>query len=69
MWEHTTGIRVHTSGLMRLSNGEFASANRWPESQESARYIKISGGNRRRGLMCWALAVQRNEGPLSGDVK
>jgi hypothetical protein len=27
----------------------------WPHSQSADRFIRIAGGNRKRGLMMWAL--------------
>jgi hypothetical protein len=47
---------VHIGGVARLPNGEFLLANKWPESKEVDRIIRINGGNRRRGLLAWAMA-------------
>jgi hypothetical protein len=56
VWEHINGARVHLLGLVRLPNGDFLSANKWPDSREAARMIRINGENRKRGLMAWALS-------------
>lgn len=56
VWEHTNGTRIHLLGAVRLPDMSFLSANKWPESSEARRFIRINGGNRKRGLMAWALA-------------
>ena len=58
VYEHTTGIRVHAMGTisLRLPTGErIIYGQNWPHSQSAERWIKIAGGNRKRGLMLWAL--------------
>lgn len=55
VYEHNGGIRVHMLGFVKLKNGKSLSASQWPESQDVARMIQINGGNRRRGLMAWAM--------------
>ena len=56
VYEHSNGTRVHVGGFVRLPNGEFLSASTFPESQNAALMIRINGGNKRRGLMAWAMA-------------
>ena len=55
VYEHSSGIRVHMLGLLKLQNGAKLNANQWPDSEDAARMIRINGGNRRRGLMAWAM--------------
>ena len=56
VWEHTNGTRVHTMGIVRLPDMTFLSATKWPDSREADRFICANGGNRKRGLMAWAMA-------------
>jgi hypothetical protein len=56
VWDHKSGLRLHIMGLCRLPNGEEVNGFRWPESRELDRWIRIAGGNRRRGAMLWALS-------------
>ena len=62
-WKHmggavyeNNGLRIHICGLIRKSNGEFLNGNRHPEIADMNRFIIINGGNRRRGIMAWAMA-------------
>lgn len=55
VYEHRNGTRIHMLGLVKLLNGEFINENKYPESVAAARMIRINGGNRRRGLMAWAM--------------
>lgn len=55
VYEHTNGTRVHMLGFVKLQNGEFFSENKWPECIAAARMIRINSGNRKRGLMAWAM--------------
>ena len=57
VWEHENGTRIHVSGLVRKPDMTFVSLNKHPEGREGGRYIKINGGNRKRGLMTWAVNV------------
>jgi len=52
--EHISGIRVHVFGMYRIGQ-TWVDGTQWPESQEMHRYIRINGGNRKRGVMAWAL--------------
>ena len=54
-WDHVSGIRIHVHGLLRLPSGEFVWGTQWPESQSLHRAICLCGGNRKRGVMTWAL--------------
>jgi hypothetical protein len=59
VWDHTSGIRLHVCGMVRLAGGLIVQGERWPESKELYRFIRINGGNRKRGAMAWALAVAK----------
>ena len=54
VWENTDGCRIHLLGLIRLPDMTYMSANKISEGNEARRFIRINGGNRRRGLMAWA---------------
>ena len=54
VYDHTCGIRVHVFGLLRWE-GKEVFGNTWPESQNLRRCIRVCGGNRKRGVMVWAL--------------
>lgn len=58
IYDHDSGVRIHVAGLVRLPSGEFVSGEQWPQCQEMYRYIRIAGGNRRRGVMMWALSLK-----------
>lgn len=55
VYEHKSGARIHMLGYVRLPNGEYLSDTKFPESQYAARFIRINGGNKKRGLMAWAM--------------
>jgi hypothetical protein len=55
VWEHTSGTRIHVGGYCRLADGRDFSECRWPESMDAARAIAVCGGNRKRGMMVWAM--------------
>ena len=54
VYEHANGTRVHLLGMIKLPSGEWISANKWPESKTADRFVKMNGGNWKRGLMAWA---------------
>lgn len=56
IYQHTSGLRVHLLGYAFLLDGTVRSASAWPESRLANAYIRLAGGNRKRGLMMWALA-------------
>ena len=54
-WQHDSGVRVHYLGMALMPDGTV-----WREQNTHAkRYIGMAGGNRKRGLMMWALALHR----------
>ena len=55
VYDHKSGLRLHTLGILRLPGGETVSANDWPELLIVGKYVRINGGNRKRGLMAWAM--------------
>jgi len=60
VYEHDSGIRVHTYGLLLRADGSWAYGTKWPESQELDRCIRMCG-NRRRGVMVWGLRHGRSD--------
>jgi hypothetical protein len=57
VYDHWNGTRVHAAGLVRLPNGEIVWGSQWPECQSLDRFVRINGGNTRRGAMAWAMDV------------
>jgi len=50
VWSHSSGIRIHVSGLLlRLPNGDISNC----QSPLLRKLIKINGGNEKRGLMAF----------------
>ena len=60
VWDHVSGIRVHTSGLVTI-NGVVYSAFQTPEYYAAYwKAIARQGMSRRRGAMVWALEKARS---------
>ena len=57
VYAHISGARVHLGGFVKLPDGRFLNENKWPECMDASMLIKINGGNRKRGLMAWALML------------
>ena len=64
VWDHDSGMRLHMLGMLRLPNGEIRQANQWPTSQLADGCIRVAGGNRKRGLMIWALVMLKIDGKV-----
>lgn len=56
VYEYKNGMRVHLLGMIRLPNGDWVSASKWPECKDADRFVRMNGGNWKRGLMAWARA-------------
>jgi hypothetical protein len=54
VYDNAIGVRVHVMGLCRLPSGDLVNGMRWPESRNLNRFVRINGGNRKRGAMAWA---------------
>ena len=54
VWEHTNGIRIHVGGLIKMPSGKFHRLNSVAGGM-GWQLVKINGGNRKRGLMAWAM--------------
>lgn len=54
VYEHTSGVRVHLFGLLRLP-GKMATCPTGDQRNRLIRAIREKGGNVRRGTMVWAL--------------
>ena len=54
-FDHTSGLRVNTYGMCRLPNQRIIVGTTWPEYRKLDRAIAVNGGNRRRGVMAWAM--------------
>lgn len=57
VWEHIGGARIHLLGLVRMPDKSYRDANCMPQYFEASQFIKINGGNRKRGLMAWAMKL------------
>lgn len=55
-WQHSSGVRVHYLGMALMPDG---TVRREHETRLAEGYIRLAGGNRKRGLMMWALALHR----------
>lgn len=56
VWLHTSGLRIHVGGVCQLPSGDVVYGGGFPESVAMYRYIRINGGNRKRGIMAWGLS-------------
>ena len=65
VYERADGVRVHMLGVVWLPGEPLISGNHWPEYKEMCRMIAINGGNRKRGLMAWANAVESVHNAIS----
>ena len=56
VYDHApTGIRVHIFGVCRTPSGDVIDGNDVRHYGHLSRSIRIAGGNRKRGVMVWAL--------------
>lgn len=55
VYDHPSGLRIHAAGVLLLPDGELIYGETWPESQLLRHAIRTVGGNRKRGVMVWAL--------------
>ena len=60
VYEHTSGIRAHAYGVCGLSPEPLVFGNQWPESQCLDHFVRLCGGNRRRGVLAWAMHLLRS---------
>lgn len=56
VYNHTSGIRIHVAGLFKFPNGVQISESDLSNKQRHLfyRFIKINGGNRKRGSMAFS---------------
>lgn len=55
VWEHTSGARIHTLGIVRMPDKTYHSLHRAVGDNLGRRLVQINGGNIKRGLMAWAV--------------
>lgn len=56
VWEHENKTRIHWSGpIVRLPDGSMPSV--WADRSMVNFLIKINGGNRKRGIMAYAMTL------------
>jgi plasmid replication initiation protein len=58
VFEHASGVRIHIYGMCLLPDGECVYRRKRPWDRFMYQCIRIHGGNRRRGIMAWALRLQ-----------
>lgn len=56
VWDHASGLRVHASGLCILPDGHVIVGRVWPEIKSLNWFVRVNGGNERRGAMAWAMS-------------
>jgi len=64
VWDHVSGMRLHCLGLLVMPDGKIRRATEWPSSDIAEGYVCVAGGNRKRGLMMWAMALLRIDGKV-----
>ena len=56
VWEHESGTRIHLNGLVRLPDKQSFFSLYDSRVNSFGHYcIEVNGGNKRRGLMTWAV--------------
>ena len=55
VYDHNSGLRLHLLGLCRLPSGELMEDRDSAQYRLLSRLIRINGGNRKRGMMAWAM--------------
>ena len=62
VWEHTTGTRIHWSGpIVRLPDMTMPPV--YPDRWRLNTVIRANGGNRKRGVMAYALTLLSQNDP------
>jgi len=58
VWEHVSGLRISVSGrICRLPDKTIFPGRGswwWDSYFEQSKFIRVAGGNKKRGLMAWA---------------
>ena len=55
VYEHISGTRIHIGGMVKLLDNTYLSLNNCHENELGNLLVAINGGNRKRGLMAWAV--------------
>ncbi len=59
VWEHDSGMRIHWScPIVRLPDMTMPSI--WPDRKRLNLLIRVNGGNRKRGVMAYAMTIMQN---------
>jgi hypothetical protein len=61
VWEHSTGIRIHGLGAVRMPTGAFIFGDNHPWSRGYDLACRTQG-RKTRGIMVWALAMLASGG-------
>lgn len=59
VWDHTSGIRIHVQCLLLRPDGSVVRGTCCTESRNLDRAVRVCGGNRKRGVMLWAMETER----------
>lgn len=60
VFDHASGIRIHTMGIVILPDGRRLSVVCHIKDMGLAQAVRQQGGNRRRGAMVWGLLMARD---------
>lgn len=69
IYQHTSGVKLHLVGMAVMPDGAIHLAAGFGNPHESQVYIRIAGGNRKRGLMLWARALMERYSADGGAAK
>ena len=66
VWEHTSGTRIHWSGpIVRLPDMTMPPV--YPDMRRLNTVIRANGGNRKRGVMAYALTLLTQNQGMGGS--
>jgi len=65
VWQHATGLRVHSSGCIAFTNKDWIFADYGDNREPFWRWLRIAGGNQKRALMMMALDEWRKRSEVS----
>jgi hypothetical protein len=72
VWQHTSGIRIHSLGCILLPDQGWMVADYGDNCEAFLRWMRIAGGNRTRALMMmardeWRKRSEVNDGESSAN--
>ena len=60
VYQHDSGARIHTSGLVRTPDGRHFAINNLDQAGSFPAHLRIRG-NKRRALMAWAMELMEEK--------